>query len=402
MRACILSIGSELILGQITDTNATFLAQELSAAGIDLIYVTQVGDDQPLLLDAMRRSLDYADLLICTGGIGPTDDDLTRETIAQLVGETPTIDKTLLADLEDFFRGRGQQMPERNRKQAWTIPSATTLPNPIGTAPGWLVRKNGKLIVTMPGIPREMYRMWTEQALPRVLEHAGNRIIDSVTIKTIGIGESAAEDLLHDLVVRADPQVATYAKDDGVHIRVTAFGTDPEEVRARRDACRDEILQRLGDVVWGEDGDTLQSIVARDLEARKARLSIHEIGTGGALSSLLSADPLSASLFERNIVEPATQDSGDSAIQLAQEQSRSGLDGSAGSIGVALVYEGVLDERGVSQGQLAVAIRTPDSDSPVISTFHIRASLPEVQRRSALNAIEALRRYLKEQPAMLD
>ncbi|HWV24533.1 MAG TPA: molybdopterin-binding protein, partial [Thermomicrobiales bacterium] len=283
MRACILSIGSELILGQITDTNATFLSQELSAAGIDLIYVTQVGDDQPLLLDAMRRSLEYADLLICTGGIGPTDDDLTRETIAQLVDETPEVDEALLADLVAFFQGRGQEMPERNRKQAWTIPSATILPNPIGTAPGWLVRKNGKTIVTMPGVPREMFRMWTEQALPRILEHAGNRIIDSVNIKTIGIGESAAEDLLHDLVVRGDPQVATYAKDDGVHIRVTAFGDDPEEVRARRDACRAEVISRLGDYVWGEDGDTLQSIVARDLGARKTHLSIHEVGTGGAL-----------------------------------------------------------------------------------------------------------------------
>lgn len=402
MRACILSIGSELILGQITDTNATFLSQELSAAGIDLIYVTQVGDDQPLLLDAMRRSLEYADLLICTGGIGPTDDDLTRETIAELVGETPTIDDDLLADLLAFFKGRNQEMPERNRKQAWVIPSATTLPNPVGTAPGWLVQTNGKLIVTMPGVPREMFRMWTEQALPRILEHAGNRIIDSVSIKTIGIGESAAEDLLHDLVVRADPQVATYAKDDGVHIRITAFGDDPDEVRVRRDACRAEVLYRLGDFVWGEDGDTLQSVVARDLESRNARLAIHEIGTGGALSSLLAADRLSATLFDRNIVEPAMETAEQSAVRRAEDQSASLLGEDTNRIGVALVYEGTLDDRGVSQGQLAVAIRSRDGESPTISTFSIRASLPEVQRRSALSAIEALRRYLKEEPAGID
>lgn len=392
MRACILSIGSELILGQITDTNATFLAQELSAVGIDLIYVTQVGDDRKLLLDAMRRSLEYADVLICTGGIGPTDDDLTRETVAELVDETPTIDDALLADLVSFFRGRGQDMPERNRKQAWIIPSATILPNPVGTAPGWLVDIGDKMIVTMPGVPREMFRMWTEQALPRVLQRSENRVIDSVNIKTIGIGESAAEDVLHDLVLAADPQVATYAKDDGVHIRITAFGDDPAEARRRRDATRDEVLRRLGDHVWGEDNDTLQSIVARQLDARGVRLSIHEIGTGGALSSLLSSDSASATTFERDIVEP----SNGTLPAHAAKYSGNLIAGSGNAIGIALVYHGQLDERGVSHGELTVAIQEPDQDTPVVSSWQIRASLPEVQRRSALNAIEALRHYLKD------
>lgn len=393
MRACILSIGSELILGQITDTNATFLAQELSAVGIDLVYVTQVGDDSALLLDAMRRSLLFGDLLICTGGIGPTDDDLTRETIAELVGEEPAIDDELLADLTSFFRARGQEMPERNKKQAWAIPSSTVLPNPIGTAPGWLVETDGKLIVTMPGVPREMHRMWSEQALPRILERGEKRVIDSVNIKTIGIGESAAEDLLHDLVVLADPQVATYAKDDGVHVRITAFGEDPAEARQRRDACRTEVLQRLGAHVWGEDNDTLQSVVARELDGRGARLSIHEVGTGGALSSLLSADPASATSFNQDIVEPAVQASEPAearAVRLAADLIQDG----AGAIGMALVYEGVLDDRRVSHGKLSVAISDPASGGSVVSTSQVRASLPEVQRRSALSAIEALRHYL--------
>ena len=394
MRACILSIGSELILGQITDTNATFLAQELSAVGIDLVYVTQVGDDPALLLDAMRHSLQYADLLICTGGIGPTDDDLTRETIAELVGEEPVLDADLLADLTNFFRARGQEMPERNRKQAWVIPSSTVLSNPIGTAPGWLVVTDGKMIVTMPGVPREMYRMWSEQALPRILERAENRVIDSVNIKTIGIGESAAEDLLHDLVVAADPQVATYAKDDGVHVRVTAFGDDPAEARQRRDACRAEVLARLGDHVWGEDGDTLQGVVAQELNARGSRLHIHEIGTGGALSSLLAADPASSTVFVKDLVEPAQQTS-EPAEGRAARNVACLLAGEPEAIGVALVYEGVLDERGVSHGQLTVAISDPVGRVPSVSTAQMRASLPEVQRRSALGAMEALRHFLK-------
>lgn len=398
MRACILSIGSELILGQITDTNATYLAQELSAVGIDLIYVTQVGDDRALLLDAMRRSLEYADLLICTGGIGPTDDDLTRETIAELMDETPEIESSLLADLEAFFQGRGQAMPERNKKQAWVIPSSTVLPNPIGTAPGWLVDVDTtpqKFIVTMPGVPREMFRMWTEQALPRVLERSENRVIDSVHIKTIGIGESAAEDLLHDLVVTADPQVATYAKDDGVHIRITAVGDDPVEVRERRDACRAEVLQRLGGHVWGEGADTLQSVVAKDLASHGYRLNIHEIGTGGALSALLSADATSADAFELDIVEPAVMSAGsaDGESRARELSSRLVADRNK-ALGVALVYEGSLDERGVSRGQLTIAISDINAGGPIVSQWQIQASLSEVQRRSALNAIEAIRTYL--------
>lgn len=398
MRACILSIGSELILGQITDTNATYLAQELSAIGIDLVYVTQVGDDRVLLLNAMRRSLEYADLLICTGGIGPTDDDLTRETIAELMGETPELDADLLADLDSFFRGRGQEMPERNKKQAWVIPSSSVLSNPVGTAPGWLVEvatTPRKMIVTMPGVPREMFRMWTEQALPRILERSENRVIDSVHIKTIGIGESSAEDLLHDLVVAADPQVATYAKDDGVHIRITAVGEEPVEVRERRDRCRAEVLRRLGSHVWGEDVDTLQGVVAKELESKGYRLAIHEVGTGGALSTLLSANVASANAFDIDVVEPAAKTNGSADMEnLARQHACRLVAEGDHSLGVALVYEGSVDERGVSRGELAVAISDRKSEKVRLNQWQMQASLPEVQRRSALNAIEAIRQYL--------
>ncbi|HEU0165416.1 MAG TPA: molybdopterin-binding protein, partial [Thermomicrobiales bacterium] len=222
-------MGSELLLGHITDTNATFLAQELTANGIELIHVTSTGDDLAELTATLKRALEQADVVICSGGIGPTDDDLTREAIAAVVGETPTIDPDLLTTLKGFFAGRGMDMPERNAKQAWTIPSSDVLPNPVGTAPGWFVTVAGdepKYIVTMPGVPREMFRMWSEQALPRIRERSGQSIIDTIVIKTIGIGESAAEQEIHDLILASDPIVATYAKDDGVHVMVSAVGND--------------------------------------------------------------------------------------------------------------------------------------------------------------------------------
>src|SRR5690606_25896668 len=177
--------------------------------------------------------LTEADVVICTGGVGPTDDDLTREAIALVAGETPEVDPVLLRELRDFFANRGQDMPERNAKQAWMIPSARTLPNPVGTAPGWLVSidRDGLKgsIIAMPGVPREMFRMWREQALPALQEQTGTHAIRSVTLKTLGIGESAAEDRIHDLILRGDPVVATYAKDDGVHVRVTAAAESVDE-----------------------------------------------------------------------------------------------------------------------------------------------------------------------------
>ena len=166
MRAHVLSIGAELLLGHLTDTNATYLAQELAAQGIELVGVSQVGDDVERITDILRTALDNASVIICTGGVGPTEDDLTREGIAALVGEQPEVDPESRQRIEAFFAGRGQAMPERNAKQAWLIPSAEALPNPVGTAPGWFVRFGDARIVAMPGVPREMFRMWREQALP--------------------------------------------------------------------------------------------------------------------------------------------------------------------------------------------------------------------------------------------
>ena len=150
MRAYVISIGSELIGGHLTDTNATFLAQELAAQGVELLHVIQVGDDLQRLTSVLATAAAEADLVICTGGIGPTDDDLTREAISALAGETPEIDEATVADIRQFFAQRGLEMPERNAKQAWVIPSVEVLANPIGTAPGWLAR-GGYLLSEVSG-----------------------------------------------------------------------------------------------------------------------------------------------------------------------------------------------------------------------------------------------------------
>lgn len=399
MRAYILSIGSELVLGQLTDTNATYLAQELAAAGIDLIHVTHVGDDLQQLADAIRHALTLADFVICTGGIGPTDDDLTREAIAEVLVETPAIDPELFRDLHEFFTGRGQAMPERNAKQAWTIPSAEVLPNPVGTAPGWFVsagEDDPRVIVTMPGVPREMFRMWKEQALPRLQALAGQQVIDSTIIKTIGIGESAAEQILHDLVVAADPVVATYAKDDGVHVRVTAVGNDAAETRARREAGAEAVRELLRPYIWGADEDSLSSIIAAGLAGKEAKLGIIEHGTGGGFTVLLARDPASASCVAEASILPVdfgiTEDAASTrALDLASQARTLG----DATIGMSLVFAGSIQPQGLVSGTVFVAVANSDHDVRLLASLTVRSTLAEVQRRSGLHAADVLRQELR-------
>src|SRR5438105_4157626 len=246
MRAEILSIGTELLLGQIVDTNANFLAQQLPTLGLDLYYVSQIGDNLQRLRDAIRRGLERSDVIICSGGVGPTEDDLTREAIADVLGETPIVQPELEKQLREFFTRRGRTMPERNVKQATTIPSGTYLPNPIGTAPGWWVERDGKVIVAMPGVPHEMHKMWEEQAQPRLAKLISGGAIVSRTLKLVGIGESHAEEALGgELTHSTSPTLATYAKSDGIHLRLTAKAATPAEAEHQLDQFEPRVRERV-------------------------------------------------------------------------------------------------------------------------------------------------------------
>lgn len=391
MRAAILSIGSEIMLGQITDTNASWLARDLAAHGIELVQVTQVGDNRHRLIRAMRSSLVLADIVICTGGIGPTDDDLTRETIAELVGETPEVNAELLEGINAYFAELGRTMTKSNAKQAWLIPSAEPISNPVGTAPGWYVRINGEpsgIILTMPGVPREMERMWIEQMRPRILANGDLQIIDTVLIKTLGIGESACEEAIHDLIALHEPEVATYAKDDGVHVRITTHGVDADDCRARRDTVADEVRSRLADYIWGEDDDTLAGKVADHIRLRGDSLVLHEIGTGGALAGILSSDPAAADVFQIDIVEPLRSHE---PTDLSHEID---IEVPAGSISVTLRFSGQPNESKIVHGTLTMSI-ADESHEPHTRSWPLRGSLLDIQRRSAQQGVNELLAWLR-------
>ena len=305
LRAETLSIGTELLLGQIVDTNSAYLAGRLPALGIDLLRMSTVGDNLGRATAALQQALGRSDLVVCTGGLGPTEDDLTREAIAAALGETPAVDPVLEGELRAWFAGRGAPMPERNRKQAWLIPSARPLANPLGTAPGWDVRTNGKRIIAMPGVPREMTRMWEVEVEPTLAEGG---VLRSRTLKLLGIGESSVEEALDELVRSTAPTVATYAKNDGVHVRVTDKGPDEGAVLVRIETMERTIRERLGRHIWGTDADTLGGVVGRALTARGWRLAVAESLTGGEIARTLTETEGAAQWLAGAIVIPVADE----------------------------------------------------------------------------------------------
>ena len=286
MRAEIICVGSELLLGDITDTNTRYLALRLSGLGIDLHYSTTVGDNRARLVDCLRRAMRRSDIVLTTGGLGPTDDDITREAIADLFGETAIVDEALARALREFFALRGIDMTPNNLKQASLIPSAQGIANTRGTAPGWWVRRAGRSVIAMPGPPGEMQHMWESEIEPRL--QRSDSVIRSRTLKLFNISESMVDNLLKPLTPSSNPTVAVYAKQDGIHVRITAKADDDATALRAIEPVEKEVRSALGEFLWGTDSDTQESVVAALLTSRGTTVAIAEAVTSGHLSALLA------------------------------------------------------------------------------------------------------------------
>jgi nicotinamide-nucleotide amidase len=369
VRAEILSIGTELLLGQIVDSNAQYLAQRLAALGIDCLYVSTVGDNLTRCRQTIERALGRSDLIVCTGGLGPTEDDLTREAIAAAVREEPAVDPVLERELRIWFEGRGQPMPERNRKQAWLIPSARAIPNPNGTAPGWDVQKDGRRIVSMPGVPREMTYMWERHVEPTLIAGA---VLRWRTLKLLGIGESAVEESLAELVRSTAPTVATYAKNDGVHVRITDKAADATTADARIAAMERTVRERLGKYIWGADDDTLGTVIGRGLTRRGWHLATAESLSAGDVARTLVDAPGVTDWFASGVVLPH-------ADAAALERAIASSDA---QVRLVVPYGDATAE---------IAAITPSGRHPITVRF---GSATEGRRRALLGALDLLRRVV--------
>jgi nicotinamide-nucleotide amidase len=283
----ILAIGTELTTGATRDTNSGDLARELNTAGVQVLRATALPDDLIVVGDAFRTALRRADLVVSTGGLGPTPDDLTREAIAAACDLRPTVDPELLTWLEELFTRRGAPMPEANRKQAWLIPGARALPNGHGSAPGWLVERPGdRVIIALPGPPREMWPMWREHAVPALRQRGLGVDRASRTLRLTGIGESALVPLIGEDVLRTvNPQVATYARAEGVDVVVSAGSDGASSARQLVDRTVANLRERLDPYVFGEGETSWAEALSRSLAGRT--LATVEVGTGGQLLALL-------------------------------------------------------------------------------------------------------------------
>ena len=307
MRAEILAFGTELLMGETLDTNSAHIAARLPALGVDLHTVTIMGDEMGEMVETLHKCLERSDVVICTGGLGPTKDDITREAIAETFGETITLHPDLITAMEANFRNRGQEMPETNKKQAGVIPSVTVLPNPRGTAPGWWAEKNGKIIIAMPGVPGEMVQMWEQQAAPRLKERAQGTVIMSRTFKTIGLGEAAVGEYVSSLFGRENPYLGIYARQDGIHLRIIARAATQEDAFALMAPMEAEIHEALDFAIWGVDGETPEERVGALLAERGLSLAAMESCTGGLLASTVTDVPGASRYFKGSLVTYSTE-----------------------------------------------------------------------------------------------
>jgi nicotinamide-nucleotide amidase len=287
--AVLLAVGSELTVGETRDTNSGDLARSLSWHGVEIAWIAALPDRLATVVDALRDALRAADLVITTGGLGPTPDDLTREAIAAVVGERPAVDPDLERWLRHLFERRGIAFPETNIKQAWLIPSATSIPNERGTAPGWWVdRPDGRVVVALPGPPGEMHPMWDGWALPHLIERGLGQERVTRTYRLAGIGESAVAALLGELLLRAEnPVVATYARADAVDVRISARADGERSAAELVERAAAIVLAAVGDRVWGRDDDTWPGVLGREMAARGWTAALVEAGTGGSTMRLL-------------------------------------------------------------------------------------------------------------------
>ncbi len=287
--ATILAVGTELTTGGTRDTNSGDLARDLTDCGVSTERLVALPDDLDAVTAAITDGLGRTDLVILTGGLGPTPDDLTREAIAGACHETPEVDPGLDAWLAGLFARRGVPMPAINRKQAWLIPSAVSIGNGRGTAPGWWVeRPDGRLIVALPGPPSEMRPMWRDDVLPRLRERGVGLDRASVTLRLSGIGESALADLIgEDRLRRANPQMATYARTDAVDLRISAVGDVGARAADLVAEAEAEVAPLLAAYTFARGDETWIDALSSRLSGR--RVAVVEIGTAGQLAALLGA-----------------------------------------------------------------------------------------------------------------
>lgn len=307
MKSIILSIGTELLLGQILNTNEKFISERLKELGIDVLYRVTVGDNPDRLEEVVKLAVEKADLVVISGGLGPTEDDLTKETVAKAMDKKLVLNKNCLHKIKGFFRNLDMDMSENNIKQAYIPESAIIMENDEGTAPGFIIEDNNKIIAVMPGPPREMERMFKDSLIP-FLSNKNSEKIYYRNLRLIGIGESDLETRLLDLISnQTDPTIATYAKEGECSVRITSKKENLDEAKKSVDSILPYVNERVGEFIFSYDDKELIEVVADKLKAEKLTISTAESCTGGLLASTFTDVPGISEVYEGGFVTYSNQ-----------------------------------------------------------------------------------------------
>ena len=413
MKAEIISVGTELLLGHTVNTDAAHVARELAAFGIDLEHVQTVGDNAARLEGALREALARSSLVICTGGLGPTDDDLTKETVARVAGRPLVEDAESLARLREYFGTR--PMGENQLKQACLPAGAEAFPNRVGTAPGCAVPVDGeKFVLLLPGPPSELLPMLEESVRPFLARREGGVIV-SAMIRTFGIGEGAAAECIRDLMQGRNPTAATYATEGEMFVRVTAKAGDAAKARSLAEPLVQAVCERLGDVVYGVDVPSLEAVVVKGLVAAGLHLATAESCTGGLLAKRITDQPGASAVFEAGLV---TYANAAKVRLLGVPEPVLAAYGAVSPQTAAFMAEGARRGQGRDLGLGITGIAGPDGGTPEkpVGLVYIALSAPDgiwlramgpqghylgrdwTRRRAASHALDLVRRRLAGLP----
>jgi nicotinamide-nucleotide amidase len=361
VKAEILTIGDEVMRGEIVDTNKSFLADRLLGLDIEAHFQTSVRDDPPAMIDAFRRAATRSEIALVSGGLGPTRDDLTAAVLAEAFDLELVLDEAALETIRSFFRSRGREMTENNVSQARFPEGADVLPNPLGTAPGFSIAQGTTRFFCLPGVPNEMHRMMDEQVMPRIEATRGEGLaVRARLIRTFGMGESALDDELKDIATSGDLSLGFRTAFPDNYLRPLARAASAEQAEARLDQICDAIHERLGPLVYGEDQQTLEIVVGQMLSERGMTIAVAESCTGGLIAKRITDNPGSSAYFAGGVV--AYSNAAKSAL-LGVSAASLEEHGAVSDPVVRAMAEGVRERFGVDIGIATTGISGPDGET---------------------------------------
>lgn len=412
MKAEIIAIGSELLLGQIVDTNTSYIAKHLAENGIELNRTTTVGDDLQRVKEVIREGIDRSQIVITTGGIGPTEDDLTREAVAEVFKRPLTFQPRLMEQIEDLFKKRGFRMAENNRKQAYIPEGSIPIENPKGTAPGFIVEYSNGSIISIPGVPQEMKYLMENTVIPYLRKRfeLKREIIQYRVLRACGLGESAIGLQINDLMKESqNPSVGTLASIGDIRIRITAKAKSPEEASNLIGEMEQKIRERLGILIYGVDHETLHGNIAKELEKFNLTLSVVETLTGGIVSQKLSSTGshsfirgvilpshtsqsqfLNLSLKEIDSLRADSKRLVDSLAQKARNEFKT-------DIGLAL-FGKMLEKQGEGDDRIETFYSLSTSLGIENQEYALGGELWMIRERASIIGLDMLRKYLLKGP----